>query len=744
LPSDRGGLLRPLFAGSRADSELSDRAWLQALLDAERALAVAEHRAGIVPEAAAAAIAAACQADRFDPDDLGRRGRAAGNPVVPLVRDLTEAVTAEAGPEAARWVHHGATSQDIMDTATSLLAFRSLAPILDDLDGAAGECARLAGAHRATVMAGRTLGQQALPTTFGLKAAGWLAALDETAAVLATVRRTRLAAQLGGAAGTLASLGADGAEVARRYAEELRLAEPTLPWHTNRVRVAELAGALGVTAGALGKIALDLTLLAQTEIGEVTEAPEGRRGGSSTLPHKRNPVSAVLVTAATRRVPGLVATLLSAMAQEQERATGAWHAEWEPLVELLALVGGAAHRTRELLAVLDVHPERMRVGLEATGGLLMTEHLATALAGALGRVPAHDLVRRLSLQASDSGRPLRAVLLADPAVRAHLGAADIDRLLDPGSYLGSAAAFVDRALAAHHARRSTTQGRERRARLSFELGGAEQAPVLVLANSMGTTMAMWDDQLAPLGRHLRVLRYDHRGHGTSEVPPGPYRLEQLGGDLLGLLDELGLWRVSFCGLSLGGMVGMWLAAHAPERVDRLALCCTSARVDPGVYLERAAKVRTGGTGSIAQEVVDRWFTPAFQARAPQAVARAVAMLAATPDEGYAGSCEAIAAMDLRADLPAISAPTLVVAGADDPATPPPHAEAIVAAIPAARLEVVADAAHLANIEQPQQVTRLLLDHFTDPLAARPEPLAAGGGPRAGQPPTRGRGHRAGG
>src|SRR5215207_5295975 len=220
------------------------------MLDAERALAVASARAGIVPEAAAAAIAAACQADRFDPADLGRRAGAAGNPVVPLVRDLTQAVEREAGPEAARWVHHGATSQDIMDTAASLVAFRALAPILDDLGGAAEACARLAGTHRDTVMAGRTLGQQALPTTFGLKAAAWLE----------RVRTERLAAQLGGAAGTLASLGPDGTEVAGRYAAELGLAEPALPWPTNRVRVAELAGAPGAAAAALGKVALDVTL----------------------------------------------------------------------------------------------------------------------------------------------------------------------------------------------------------------------------------------------------------------------------------------------------------------------------------------------------------------------------------------------------------------------------------------------------------------------------------------------------
>ena len=452
MPSDRGGLLGPLSGGSRADAELSDRALLQALLDAEAALAAASARAGIVPDQAAAAIAAACRADRFDPDDLGRRAEQAGNPVVPLVRDLTGAVERAAGPAAARWVHAGATSQDILDTAASLVAFRALGPVLDDLAGAARAAAALADRHRATVMAGRTLGQQALPTTFGLKAAGWLVALDEAAANLDRVRRTRLAAQLGGAAGTLASLGPAGVEVAGHYARALGLCEPTLPWHTDRVRVAELAGALGAAAGALGKLALDVTLLAQTEVGEVAEPATDGRGGSSTLPHKRNPVRAVLVRAATDRVPGLVATLLAAMAHEQERATGAWHAEWEPRAELLRLVGGAAARTRELLEGLEVDPDRMRANLEATGGLLLTERVAGALAGTLGRAAANDLVGRLAAEAAGSGRPLREVLVADPAVGGQLDEAEVDRLLDLAGYLGAAGQLIDRALAAHRAR----------------------------------------------------------------------------------------------------------------------------------------------------------------------------------------------------------------------------------------------------------------------------------------------------
>jgi 3-oxoadipate enol-lactonase len=313
----------------------------------------------------------------------------------------------------------------------------------------------------------------------------------------------------------------------------------------------------------------------------------------------------------------------------------------------------------------------------------------------------------------------RVGVVPDQAAAAIAAACQAGRF-DPDGYLGAAERLMDRALTTHRvgggAASPSRRRRGRGTRLGYELSGPEQAPVLVLANSMGTTMAMWDDQLPDLSRHLRVLRYDHRGHGTSEAPPGPYRIEQLAADLLGLLDDLELEQVSFCGLSLGGMVGMWLAANAPDRIDRLALCCTSAKVDPDPYLERAAKVLASGTGSVVDEVVERWFTAAFRQAAPRTVAKAVAMLAATSDEGYTGCCEAIAAMDLRADLPAISAPTLVIAGADDPATPPPHAEAIVAGIAGARLEMITGAAHLANIQQPQRITRLLLDHLADPTA----------------------------
>ncbi len=436
-------LFGPLFVPEKIRGLVGGRAWLQAMLDAEGALAIAGARASLVPAEAAEAIAACCDADRFDPEQIGREGRAAGNPVPPLVRELTAAVPRGAG----RYVHKGATSQDIVDTAAMLVARRTLDRILAETDATAAACARLADDHRRTIMAGRTLLQQALPITFGLKAAGWLVAIIEARGRLLAVRESRLAVQLGGASGTLASLGSSGLQVLREFARELKLAEPVVPWHTARLRVAELGGALALNAGVMHKLALDVSLMAQTEVAEVAEPAAGGRGGSSTLPHKRNPVGATLATACARRVPPLANTLQDAMAQEHERAAGAWHAEWQALSDALALTGGAVAHTREVVEGLKVYPGAMRHNLEAGGGVLLAENVATVLSGRLGRLGAHELVEAASRRALDSGRPLREKLLEEPGVCEHLSPEEIDAALDPASYLGSAEEFVARALA---------------------------------------------------------------------------------------------------------------------------------------------------------------------------------------------------------------------------------------------------------------------------------------------------------
>ncbi|MEU4096716.1 3-carboxy-cis,cis-muconate cycloisomerase [Streptomyces sp. NPDC026673] len=459
------GLLSPGRAGSAAEEATGDAAFVQGMLDAEAALTRAQAALGLAPVSAAAAVtAAAAEYGRFDPRRLALRARSGGNPVIPLVADLTAAVR-ERDVKAAPYVHRGATSQDILDTAAMLVAHRTLGPVLDDLATAATAFGRLAAEHRDTPMTGRTLTQHAVPTTFGLKAAGWRALVLDAYDRLTAVRTT-LPAQLGGAAGTFAAFGAfaeteaeteaqtgaDSAAVASddmaprllaAFAAESGLAEPVLPWHTLRTPVADLAGALALTAGALGKVAADVLVLSRTEIGEVTE---GTGGGSSAMPHKANPVRAALIAAAARQVPALAAVLYGSLAAEDERPAGAWHAEWQPLREALRLVGGAARDAAELAAGLRVHPHRMRDTLDATRGLVVGERLAAVLTALIDRDEAKSALTRVSRRVAEEGAGLRDALAEEPVIAGLLTEERLRDLTDPTRYTGSAGALVDRAL----------------------------------------------------------------------------------------------------------------------------------------------------------------------------------------------------------------------------------------------------------------------------------------------------------
>jgi len=399
-----------------------------------------------MPAAAASAIETQCDATLYDLHALAQATAQAGNPVIPLVQALTGRVERQ-DADAARFVHWGATSQDAMDTGLVLQLRAALDLIEGDLTRLSDRLARLAQTHAATPLAGRTWLQQATPVTFGLKAAGWLSAIERHRRRVHALRATVLVLQFGGATGTLASLGDQGITVATALAKELNLALPDVPWHTERDRVAEFATTLGLIVGTLGKIACDVSLLMQTEVGEAFEPAAPGRGGSSTMPHKRNPVSSAVVLAAALRVPSLVSVMLTAMVQEHERGLGGWHAEWETLPEICTLTAGALAHTGTTIAGLDVDPARMAANLDVTGGLILAEAVAMALAPHLGKLPAHELVLRACRASADERRPLRTVLDEDAVVRAHLGARDLDRLLDPRHYTGLAQQFIDRVLA---------------------------------------------------------------------------------------------------------------------------------------------------------------------------------------------------------------------------------------------------------------------------------------------------------
>jgi len=439
-------LFDQLFRTEEVERIFSSRACLQAMLDFEAALAGAEARAGVIPSSAAAAIAAKCKADLFDVQALAAGANLAGNLAIPLVKALTALLAVE---DAARFVHWGATSQDAIDTGCVLQLQKALSQISTDLARLADGLAGLAKTHRSTIVVGRTWMQQALPTTFGAKVAGWLDGVDRHRERLRETERRALVLQFGGAVGTLAALNNRGAEVAKFLAEELRLPLPELPWHSQRDRMAEVATTLGLCVGTLGKIARDIALHAQTEIAEVFEPAAEGRGGSSTMPHKRNPVTAAVVLAAATRVPTLVSTMLTAMVQEEERGLGGWHAEWETLPEIVRLTAGALHHMAETAPRLEIDAERMKQNLELTHGLIYAEAVTMALAQDIGKAAAHQLVEAACARAQKEKRHLRDVIGEDAQVSKHLSPSELKGLFDPRRYLGEAEAFVDRALAAH-------------------------------------------------------------------------------------------------------------------------------------------------------------------------------------------------------------------------------------------------------------------------------------------------------
>lgn len=432
-------------AVDRHESPLSLRRRLQAMLDVEVALAEAVAEAGLIPVSSVAAIREAARIDRFNVAAVVEAGASAGNLVIPLVGQLREHVSAS-DPVAAGHVHWGATSQDIDDTALVVQLGLAVADIDAALCAAADAAAALTLQHAETPMAGRTWLQQATPTTFGARAAGWLDGLERGRARLASAAAAAAVVQLGGAVGTLAAFDGQGPAVATALARHLGLGVAEMPWHTERSRVVDVACALGLVCGTLGKIGRDLTLLAQTEVAEVAESPASGRGGSSTMPHKQNPVAAVRAIAAAIRAPGLVATMLAAMPQELERAAGGWQAEWETMPALVDLTVDGSSALAGALPALIVDAARMRANLDAQGGLARAEGLAAALAPHVGRAEAHRLVEGACRRTTTEQRTLAEVAADDAAIAALIDRYAIARALDPAGFVAPARVVAERAL----------------------------------------------------------------------------------------------------------------------------------------------------------------------------------------------------------------------------------------------------------------------------------------------------------
>ena len=440
-----------IFAHPPIDALFAAEAQVRAMLRFEQALAQAEATVGVIPKAAAEAIAAVCQQPDWDVAAIAQQTLLAGNPAIPLVKILTQRV-AQHDAEAAKYVHFGATSQDMLDTALMLQLQSALALIDNQLHELLGTLAALATAHRDTLMMGRTLLQQARPITFGYKVAGWLDALLRAHERLARLRAEALVLQFGGAVGTLATLGEQGPAVAAHLAGELQLPAPLLPWHGQRDRLVELAAALGIVAGNLGKLGHDVVLLMQTELGEVRESAAAGKGGSSAMPHKRNPVSATFLVAIAGRTPVLVGQLLAALPQhEHERAAGAWHAEWDALPALCSLTATALAHATDLVSGLEVDADRMRHNLDLTQGLIFAEDVTAALTPHLGKTAAHQLIETASREAPRQGLPLQAYIRQQPQVTQHLSDAALAALFDPARATGLSQYFTDQVLARFHA-----------------------------------------------------------------------------------------------------------------------------------------------------------------------------------------------------------------------------------------------------------------------------------------------------
>jgi 3-carboxy-cis,cis-muconate cycloisomerase len=439
-------LLAPMLSSAAMRAVCDDVAYLQHMLDFEAALARAEAATGVIPASAAGGIGGACKAEAFDLAGLAEAATRSGNLAIPLVKALTAEV-ARAEPEAARYVHWGATSQDVIDTAAMLTLRAAIDALESDTGRAVAGFAKLARAHRDTPMVARSWLQHALPMPFGLKLAEYAAALHRSRLRLQRLRREGLALQFGGAAGTLAALGDKGMLVAERLAQELKLPLPEAPWHTHRDRIAEAASVLAILTGTCGKIARDVTLLMQTDVAEAFEPSGEGRGGSSTMPHKRNPVAAATALAAATMAPNLAATIFAAQVQDHERSAGSWHAEWPTLPTFLLVTSGALAAIVDIAEGLEVDVARMRANLDATGGLIMAEAVTFALAEKIGKSDAHHLMEAATKKAVAGKKHLREVMAKDSRIAAQLSADQLTKLLEPMAYQGVSQALIDRLLA---------------------------------------------------------------------------------------------------------------------------------------------------------------------------------------------------------------------------------------------------------------------------------------------------------
>jgi 3-carboxy-cis,cis-muconate cycloisomerase len=692
-----GNLYENYFYTKEINAFFTDEALIQAMLDFESALATAQAHEGLIPTDAALAIEAQCHAQLIDFQQLRLDVALGGNACIPLVKQLTSLVKAK-NTEGDKFVHYGATSQDVIDTATMLQAKKSLQLIDNQLVTLIQQLTQLVETHRDTVMIGRSFMQHARPISFGLKVATWLDGIFRTKKKVEKLLSENFALQLGGAVGNLSSMGEKGIAVAAKMAEILALKLPLIPYHTQRDRFVEIASTLGILTGNLGKIAKDISLLMQTEIGEVSEPSGVGKGGSSTMPHKRNPVSCIAILANAQRVPTLVSTMFASMIQDHERATGAWHAEWETLTDIIKLTGGALNQALILTSGLEINVERMRQNLENTEGLIYAENISLALSEKIGKTEAHELVEKWCKKALEKSVHLKIFISDKKEILEHFTPTQLDDLFDPKNSLGLSNLLIDNILNENKIYTiNNTVRLSNGINVRYKLEGNPSLPILVFSNSLGTDYHMWDAVMPFLLPHFQILRYDTRGHGKTSVTLRPYSIELLGNDLIALLDGLNIKKATFCGLSMGGLIGQWLGINHPERLEKLIICNTAAKIGMvEVWNERIENILKDGTPSIWDATLGRWFTSNFQQEIAKIATVKSAFLGCNT-EGYAACCAAVRDADFRDSIDTITTHTLIIAGKHDPVTTVEHAHFLASKIGNSEVKIL-KAAHLSSVE----------------------------------------------
>lgn len=702
------GAMRKLF---------SNGAWVGSMLDFEAALCTAQAQHQIIDAALVEDIVSCCRSSLIDHEQLRIEVERDGDIAGALLNQLRTLVHARQA-QAADFVHWGATSQDLLDTAMVLRLRAALDLIEVELERLVTVLAQRAELHRNTPQIGRIGLHHTLPITFGLTVAGWLDGMIRHQQRLRALRSQLLVLQLGGFAGTLEGLGKPALAVAESVAVALGLSLPDLSWHSQRDRFAECATTMGLLTGSIGKMARDMGLLRQTEVGELS-AP---LGADRVVASKPFPMASDcdLALIAARRVPALVGTLLAGLADIWQEAPGDVASENATLPQIMHLCFAGLQQMRRAVTDMVVEPARMRRNLDLTNGHLFNELIIMALTPKVGRAQAVNVVQQAGVFATRSGKSLREALDAQPEVTVQLSPRELDRLMEITGNSGHAVEFVNRVLQTARQRpgKLTTEPEiaadvslidNGNVRLHYQIEGAAGAPYLILSNSLGTSLALWEPQMPTLIEHFRVLRYDARGHGQSGVPDGPYSIAEMGEDVIALMNHLGIGAAHFCGLSMGGLVGMWLAAHHPARVDRLVLSNTAALLGSAeIWDARIDEVRAGGVSAIVPKVVERWFTRDFQKHAVRQINAVREMLLTCPEAGYIASCMAVRDADMRELLPNIQAPTLVIGGKHDKFTAPAQSRLLASRIPSARY-IELNAAHLTNWEMSQGFTRQILE-----------------------------------